>query len=109
MTTIQGETIVLRPYRQDDAEAILAGANNPVFRRLTGTQQTFTLEQIQKYVTWYDDPQDRAGFIIALPDTDEAIGEVVINEVDEDNRHANIRIGLFREDVLGKGYGTQAM
>lgn len=107
--TIIGEKVTLRPYQPDDALPLYQGAMNPVLRRLTGTQASFTLEQVQTYVARQADAEDRAGFIIAKPDTLEAFGEVVINNLDDENRSANIRITLFSEDALGKGYGTEAM
>lgn len=106
---IPGDKIVLRPYRTEDAAAILAGASDPVLRRLTGTQATFTLEQTQAYVARQAEADDRAGFIIADPETLAALGEVVILDIDADNRSAFIRITMFDEAHLGKGYGTEAM
>jgi len=37
------------------------------------------------------------------------LGEVVILDIDPDNRCAHIRITLFDKAHLGKGYGTEAM
>ncbi|MBZ0283650.1 MAG: GNAT family N-acetyltransferase [Anaerolineae bacterium] len=108
-TLIPGDKIVLRPYRMEDAAVILQGASHPTLRRLTGTQATFTLEQTEKYVARQADADDRAGFIIAEPETLAALGEVVILDIDPDNRCAHIRITLFDEIHLGKGYGTEAM
>jgi RimJ/RimL family protein N-acetyltransferase len=83
MIVITGEKIVLREYRAEDAEALLKGAQDPVIRRLTGTHATFTLEQIERYIANYADAEDRVRFIIAQPETLEALGEVVILEIDQ--------------------------
>jgi RimJ/RimL family protein N-acetyltransferase len=109
MTTITGHRVVLRPYRQEDAEAIYQGATDPELRRLTGTHATFTREQVERYIARYDHPEDRVGFIIAHPETMVALGEVVVLDIDEDNHSAGIRIGLFHVDYLNKGYGSEAM
>lgn len=111
MTTLTGQKIVLRPYRPEDAEIILQGANDPELRRYTGTQASFTLEMTQRYVARYLDPEtdDRAGFIIAHPETLDALGEVVILNIDPDNRTASLRIGMFSTAHLDKGYGTEAL
>lgn len=110
MTIIQGQGLYLRPYTLHDAQAVLAGANEPVGRKLTGTQVIFTLEQVIAYIensqAGVDD--SRAGFVICLPDGT-VTGEVVINQIDPDNRSANIRIALFDEQYFGKGLGSEAL
>jgi RimJ/RimL family protein N-acetyltransferase len=109
MIVITGKKIVLREYQAEDAEALLMGAHDPVIRRLTGTHATFTLEQTQRYIANYAEAEDRAGFVIAKPETLEPLGEVVILEIDKENRNAHIRITLFTVDDLNKGYGGEAM
>lgn len=109
MNTITGKNIILRPYQMEDAETILEGANNPTMRRLTGTQMTFTLEMTQGYVGRMMNPEDRLGYIIAEPQTSAPLGEVVVMDIDDENHSASIRIALFHEEDLNKGYGTEAM
>lgn len=109
---LQGDKIILRPWRKSDADPLWDSIHNEEFNKLTGTHDSFTREQIDTYVDNQiaaAGSQDRGTFIIALPDTDEAIGEVVINEVDHDNHSGNIRIGMFSDEHVGKGYGTEAM
>jgi RimJ/RimL family protein N-acetyltransferase len=108
MTVIQGNGLYLRPYTLDDAEAVLAGANEPAGRKLTGTHATFTMEQVVTYIENNSGDDSRAGFVICLPDGTVA-GEVVINQIDPDNRSANIRIALFAEPYFGKGLGSEAL
>lgn len=105
-----GERVYLRPYTPADADLLLAGANEPESARLTGTQQTFTREQIDAYIRRNLQPgEDRAAFMFADVTDDRAVGEVVINEIDAANRSANIRIAIFAPVDWGKGYGTEAM
>lgn len=107
---ILGDRLYLRPYALDDAEVVLAGANEPAGRRLTGTHTTFTMEQVVAYIKnsqiGVDD--SRAGFVICLLDGT-VTGEVVINQIDKDNHSANIRIALFAEHYFGQGLGTEAL
>ncbi|MDX1993449.1 MAG: GNAT family protein [bacterium] len=109
MTMITGQKIVLRPYTSDDAQVIYESVQNPTLRRLTGTHQNFTLEATQRYVASYARAEDRAGWIIAQPESYKALGEVVILDINEDNRSAGIRIAMFGEEHLNKGYGSEAM
>ena len=108
MTKIQGERIYLRPHEMRDKDAVLAGANEPVGAKLTGTHGTFTIAQIEGYIERNQTEEDRYAWVICLDD-DTVVGEVVINEVDRDNRSASIRIALFNSQYFGKGYGTEAM
>lgn len=108
---IQGKKIILRPFRTEDADPLWDSMGNELFNKLTGTHGDFTREMIEAYIARQiaNDDDERASFIIALPDDSRAVGEVVINEIDHDNRSANIRIALFYEHDAGKGYGTEAM
>lgn len=109
--TRSGKTITLRPYRSDDADLLWASIENETINRLTGTHGTFTREQVDKYIANQieADNDERASFIIEAIDDKRAVGEVVINDIDLDNRSGNIRIALFDEGDFGKGYGTEAM
>lgn len=105
-----GLRVYLRAFTPDDADVLLAGANEPQSAMLTGTQHTFTREQIEAYIQRNLAPgEDRAAFVFADLVDDRAVGEVVINEIDTINRSANIRITIFDPADWNKGYGTDAM
>ncbi len=108
---IRGERIMLRAFRPEDADPLWSSMDNEEFNRLTGSHGTFTREMIDAYVARQiaADDDSRASFIISLPGDSQALGEVVINEVDHDNHSANIRIAMFDESGVGRGYGTEAM
>lgn len=108
MAELRGDTICLRPHEIRDKDILLAGANEPQSQKLTGTRATFTMAQIEAYIVNNSSDDSRAGWIICTHD-DDVVGEVVINEIDRDNRSANIRIALFHPRHYGKGYGTAAM
>ncbi|MGJ3237936.1 MAG: GNAT family N-acetyltransferase [Anaerolineae bacterium] len=108
MSKLNGGVIYLRQFNISDIDAVFSGVQDPVGMRLTGTHGTFTREQIEAYVQNNIEGKGRYAWIICLPD-DTVIGEVVINEIDENNRNANIRIALFDPQFYGKGYGTTAM
>lgn len=108
MSKIQGERIYLRAFEMSDKEVVLKGSNEPEGARLTGTHATFTMPQIEKYIERNRAGEDRAAWVICT-NGDVVVGEVIINEIDTDNRSANIRIGLYDSTYFGKGYGTAAM
>lgn len=106
---LQGDTIFLRPLGPDDAETIFASLSDEESMRLTGTQQSFTLEQVQAFYAKVPDADDRIDYAIVLKDgSDLMVGEVVFNDIDFDNKSANFRIALANQKYFGKGYGSQA-
>jgi hypothetical protein len=46
---LTGSTIRLRPITADDASAMFASLDDEESMRLTGSQQTFTFEQVQQH------------------------------------------------------------
>ncbi len=111
MTIIHGNKITLRPYRIEDAEIMFPSFADATLNRLTGTQQTFTLEQVQRYIKNFETADDRVGFIIANPESPDLapLGEIVILDIDEVNRSAGLRIAMYDMGHVNKGYGTEAL
>lgn len=109
MTTFTGQKIVLRPHRESDAEALDAATKDPILRKMTGTQGDISLEMAKGYIARFAGADDRVGWVITHPETDEPLGEVVILKIDPDNRSAAFRIAMFNVEHLNKGYGTEAM
>jgi len=106
---LKAETIYLRPLGPEDAEAIFASLSDEESMRLTGTQQTFTLEQVQAFYAKVPDAEDRVDYAIVLKDDpDTMVGEVVLNNFDFENKSADFRIALSNQKYFGKGYGSQA-
>lgn len=112
MTRLEEDYVYLRQYEMADKEVVLAGVNEPIGARLTGTHGGgFTMAQIERYIQMNNDNfgDGRYGWVICRASDDVVVGEVVINEIDEDNRSGSIRIALYDPQFFGKGYGTAAM
>ena len=103
-----GNKINLRPIMAADAAAMFASLSDAESMRLTGTQQSFTFEQVQSYCERIELADDRADFAIVLKENKQYLGEAVLNEIDWENRSANFRIALADSKLFGKGYGTEA-
>jgi RimJ/RimL family protein N-acetyltransferase len=105
-----GNRVRLRPITVADAPQMFAALNDQTSMRLTGTQATFTFKQVERYCAQIAQAADRADYAITLHSDDTAtyIGEVVLNEIDFENRAANFRIALNSEENFGKGYGSEA-
>lgn len=111
-TALRVETrdLLLRFARASDLEDYFAFLQDPEMIRLTGSQNEFTRDGTEAWIRKIGVPsRDRVDFLIVLKQTNELLGEVVLNEIDPMNRSANIRIGIQGTHHRGKGYGTQAL
>lgn len=105
---LRGELITLRPITAEHAEAMFEGLSDKESRWLSGTQQTFTLEQVRVFCARVANADNRLDCAITLPNDPSYRGEVVLNDIDWANRSANFRIALSGPENRGKGYGTEA-
>jgi RimJ/RimL family protein N-acetyltransferase len=106
--TLEGEMIHLRPVRADDADAMWDMVSDPAGRRTTGTTAVFTREQIDRWCATISDQPDRIDLAITANGSDEYLGEIVLNDIDEALRSANLRL-VMRPAYRGRGYGTEAI
>lgn len=77
-------------------------------RRLTGTHNTFTEQQIRDWLASRADAHDRADWAIVRRSDDAYVGEVVLMDLDPHNMSMGFRIALGGEGLFGKGYGSEA-
>ena len=106
--TLQGEMITLRPIRPDDAEAMWEMLADPEGNRLTGTTRTFTREEIDAWCASRATAEGRYDFAVTTNGDDAFRGEIVLNEVDEVVRSANLRLSMG-PTYRGRGYGTEGI
>ena len=105
---LRGERVVLRPITAGDAEVMFASLSDEEAMELTGTQKRFTFEQVRAFCARVAEADDRLDYAVTLPDDPTYRGEVVLNDIDWNNRSANFRIALGGPENRGKGYGTEA-
>lgn len=114
--TIEGDLVVLRPLGGDDTEAVAAILDDPQVRILTGSVAT-TAEAREPFVideefrTWYATrpaQTDRLDLAIVDRESGELVGEIVLNQVDAQERSANLRI-LIAPKWQDRGLGTEAV
>lgn len=112
MPHLIGERITLREYRMEDIPAIRKWVND---EDITGTLSdifTFpqTYENSEAFVrSMVEGKSDMKGFIIAEKDTLDYIGQVDLFRFDWRHRCATIGIVIGRKDMLGQGYGREAL
>jgi RimJ/RimL family protein N-acetyltransferase len=105
---LTGGRVRLRPFREDDLDAAWRMLCDEEGRRLTGTHARFTREVSDQWYRSRPAQTDRLDLAIARLEDDQLVGEVVLHELDPDNRSCGFRISLLGPEVFGHGYGTEA-
>lgn len=105
--TLTGERVVLRPVTVDDVPGLAAMLDDPEGRRLTGTHATFTADRLRDWYATRGDQTDRLDLAVVDRATGAYAGEVVLNDLDEDNLACGFRISLGPA-ARGRGLGTEA-
>lgn len=106
---LEGERLYLRPAGQEDAEGYFQKLFDSELRRLTGTQQPFTLEGTRRYIESVSADNSRILLLIALTDNNEVIGDIALQDIDRTNRNASLRIAIDSDEHMGKGYGPESI
>ncbi len=106
---LTGNRVKLRPINVNDADAMYRSLQFEETNRLTGTQQSFTFEEIESHCARVIDADDRVDYAIERLDGHSGIiGEIVLSDIDEVNQSAGFRIALYDPQFFGMGYGTEA-
>jgi RimJ/RimL family protein N-acetyltransferase len=110
--TLIGEKVLLRPVAVTDTPGLVELLNEPDVRRLTGTHTRVPPEmERERAEQWYSsraEQDDRLDLAIVEQTTGGYVGEVVLNELDVDNRSCGFRIALVGPRTFSRGYGTEA-
>ncbi|AJY73715.1 GNAT family N-acetyltransferase [Paenibacillus beijingensis] len=112
MSYLTGERIVLRDYRMEDLPYIRKWANDAEITGMLSDiflypQTTHDTESYLKMMVEGD--PDNKGYIIAFKDSLEYIGQIDLHKLDWKNRFASMGIVIGRKDLLGQGYGREAI
>lgn len=114
--TLVNDVVVLRPFSEADLEQLGQILADPEVLRLTGsvnsTSAANSAQSVldQKTRNWYltrNEPTDRLDLAVVDPANGLCVGEIVVNDVDEENRVANFRI-LIGAPGRNRGLGTAA-
>ena len=105
--TIEGERVILRPVSADDVAGLMDLLADPEGNRLTGTHAEFDEETARRWYATRGEQEDRLDLAVVDRATGEYAGEVVLNDLDRDNRSCGFRIGL-RPGFQDRGLGSEA-
>ena len=103
---LEGDRVLLRPLTAADAPAMYESLDEPEAMRLTGSQATFTLEEVRAHCARIEHAAERADYGIIVEDR--LIGEAVLNGIDRENRLCNFRIAIWYPADRDGGYGSEA-
>jgi RimJ/RimL family protein N-acetyltransferase len=90
-------------------ESLYKAVHDEELRYMTGTRNTFTMEQLNEHYERITSDDSRYDFVICLLDSDDLLGDLSILEIDQTNRKAGFRIALHNTNYLNKGFGTEAV
>lgn len=104
---LRTERLSLVQLGPDHLDESLRALEDAEAMRLTGTRGTFTRERVLAHLAALPGADDRADF--AILDADGAfLGEVVLNDLEDDDLAMNYRIMLAGPAARGRGVGTEA-
>ena len=98
----------LVPLGPEHLEPTWASLQDAEHLRLTGTRAAFTREQVFAHLERVAGDDERGDWAITHADDGRYLGEVVLNDLNPDDRAMNVRIALAPGEP-GRGYGTEAM
>jgi RimJ/RimL family protein N-acetyltransferase len=108
--TLVGDRVLLRPIDVADLPGVVELLNDAETMRLTGTHGggAFTDEVLRNHLAAQATRTDRAYFAAVERATGEFVGEVVLQDLNQDNQSCGFRIALNAAKAAGRGLGTEA-
>jgi len=108
---LTGQLVILRPVTVDDAPGLVELLNDPEARKLTGTHGSVRPGVEARARHWYGsraELDNQLYLAITERSTSEFVGEVVLDDLDPDNRSCSFRIALVGPRAYNRGFGSEA-
>ncbi|WLV25447.1 GNAT family protein [Aciduricibacillus chroicocephali] len=105
---IEGEKVVLRPFKEEDLSFLEECLKDPEVLKLTGSGADFDQESIAEWYSTRNEQTDRLDLAIEDRSQGVPVGEAVVNLYDENKHSMNFRI-LIGPRGRDRGLGTEAM
>lgn len=105
--TIVGEKIILRPFQPEDISFMEESIKDPEVKKFTGSSGDYDTKALSDWYNTRNQQEDRLDLAIVDKNTEEVVGEAVINEYDEDKESMNYRI-LIGPRGRDRGFGSEA-
>lgn len=105
--SILGEKVILRPFKNEDIPYLEECVKDPEVIKLTGSPADYDRERFIKWYSTRNEQTDRLDLAIVDQSQGVLVGEVVINEYDENKQSMNFRI-LIGPRGRNRGLGSEA-
>ncbi|HEY5516568.1 MAG TPA: GNAT family protein [Pengzhenrongella sp.] len=106
--TLVGELVRLRPIAPRDADGLWEILTDPESRRVTGQMSVLSHDEVDVWCATVSDLDGRIDLAVTTRDSDEYLGEIVLNDIDEARGGADLRLAM-RPGSRGRGYGSEAI
>lgn len=107
---IYGERIKLRAIELKDNEMLLDLINDPETEKMIGGYSQ--PKSLEDQIAWFKANGTDLSvlrYIIAEKDTDDALGTIILSNIDNKNATANVHIKMSSSMGRGKGYASDAL
>ncbi|WP_040952033.1 GNAT family N-acetyltransferase [Gorillibacterium massiliense] len=112
MPRLFGDRIMLREYQKEDLPYIRQWCNDGEITEHLSDRFLYpqTVNASEAFLNGVlEGKSDFKGFVIASKDSAEYIGQIDLFQLDWKNRSAELGIVIGRKDLLGAGYGSEAI
>lgn len=113
MPRLFGERVMLREYRQEDLASMRKWVNDPEIVDCLSDLflHAHSLRETERFLDMAMAGEDerQKNFVIADRQTEEYIGQIDLIHIDWKNSTAAMGIVLGRKELLGQGFGTEAV
>lgn len=106
--TLVGDLVLLRPVGTADVPGLLEMLQDPESNRFTASRGGSDPAIAENWYATRADHDDRLDLAVVDRSDGGYVGEVVLNELDADNRSCGFRISLIGPRAFGRGFGTEA-
>ncbi|WP_237742773.1 GNAT family N-acetyltransferase [Actinopolymorpha alba] len=106
--TLLGDLVLLRPVSVADVDSAAEMVTDPETVRLTGSHAAFNRDRLEWWYATRGERDDRLDLAVVERATGRYVGEVVLTQLDRDNRSCSFRIALIGAHAVGRGMGTEA-
>ncbi len=107
---IMGENVVLRAIEEKDNEMLLSLMNDAETEKmLGGSSWPVSTSEQKKWFELYKNTDSLLRCIVAEKETDEALGTVILSDIDQKNGTAQLHIKMDKNIGRGKGFGSDAV
>jgi RimJ/RimL family protein N-acetyltransferase len=106
--TIYGEKVILRPFINEDINNMLECLEDPEVLKFTGSTDSLDTDMVIQWYKTRNEQEDRLDLAITNKESEEVVGEVVLNEYNNEKHSMNFRI-LIGPKGRNQGFGSEAM